>query len=1219
MAASALGTSEQTVRSLLRKGELEGRKEPWGTRYVWVVSRVGVEEFVARHGRLDGRRRRMPRPDEDLADDTITLLEIAPAAEIVTDDQRPFPLRPRGRATVAVLVLGVPLLVLFVITRLLPDVLWFEELGQLDVYRRTLEARVQSYVAVLLLVAVVVGVNLAVALRRTSIVRRPTGVLSLTAAAVLTGTVLAGAADGHWQTVLLWRHRQPFGEVDPLHGKDLGFFVFSLPMELLVWRLLAWLLVLTTAYVVVVYLAEGQLRLRHAAFGAQVHLAVLAAAALLLAGWRFHLQGYLLELDQPSAGRGSFAGATYADVHARLPGYETLATYAVLLALVVVVAPFVARATTAHHGMLLVAVPGGLLVLGTVLVTTVIPALVQRYQVDPSPLLREQHYLDSSIAATRDGLGLDALDVETYAPDRAFRASDYPAIDDRLSHVAVWDTSMLEARMRELVSDTPYFAPQPPVLDDARVGGRRRLSVVSSRELDPTLAGETTGSWRSDRLAYTHGLGLLRFSGTDVGSDRGPRRLGSPLGTSQPRIYFGNYPDPVSWVVANTRRAEVDGPGTDVSPATAYHYGGTGGIELSGWLRRAAFAVDLGSKEMLLSDDITPESRLLLHRDVHDRLHTLAPFVQWDSQATPLTDAGRIVYVVDGYTTSTTYPYAERVGLGGTPVSYARASVRATVDAFDGHVELYLTDDADPIARAWAEAFPTLFRPGTELPAELRSRLRYPQDLFDTQAAAYETFHTTQPDVFVSGSDAWSRPLALAGPIEVAGNVDFDEDDEDDLRLTMAPAYSYSTPPGGSDPRILLSTYYVPHRGQNLVGTLTGWIDDDGRARLAARSLPRDPVTLGPAQVSRLVFATPRVSNLLGLRNLEVRDLDTSSLDAVVLGQPHLVFLPEGVIQVQSLFEGSRGAGAARLLGVTVYLNGRAGLGPTVASAVRQALNDPPTVDVAPPGGPVSVDRPVDVSFRVRNATHEIVTISTPSGSTTRRLRIADGQGTVTVRPSEPGPVRVRVRVEGLDGTVVTGHAAFQVLSSPPEVRIVRAPARVVAGAQVRVLFAVENGVRESAEIATRAGIELTRQYRVGNDTAVVKWTPQAPGPARLVVRVVGRQGQVDRAVLRFDVAPRPPTSPTPSITLLEVPDVATVGVPAEIVFRAGDCRTARARIEPLDDESAEDTVVDFPCPADRATFTWTPTDAGRYLLSVIARGGGLTVQASTRLHAEEP
>ena len=247
------------------------------------------------------------------------------------------------------------------------------------------------------------------------------------------------------------------------------------------------------------------------------------------------------------------------------------------------------------------------------------------------------------------------------------------------------------------------------------------------------------------------------------------------------------------------------------------------------------------------------------------------------------------------------------------------------------------------------------------MPASLRDRLRYPADLFEAQATAYERFHTTRPDVFASGSDVWSPPTSLSGSVDVAGDIQFDEDDEDDLRHPARPEYKLSAPPGQTRPRLVLSTNYSPRRGQNLVASLDGWVDERGRAHLASRILPRDPITLGPAQVSRLVFSTPRVSNLLGLTNLELRDLDKSSIDTVSLGKPHLVFLPRGIVQIQSLYKGASGPGVSRIIGVTAFLNGRAGVGSDIEDAVRQALHEPPRVDVLRPRGRPVVGTPVEL------------------------------------------------------------------------------------------------------------------------------------------------------------------------------------------------------------------------------------------------------------------
>jgi uncharacterized membrane protein (UPF0182 family) len=1194
-AADALGTSPQTVRRLLRDGELRGRRQPWGDRFVWVPSRKGVREFLSQHGRLDGRRRSRPRAP-------------APARAGPAPAQparRPWFLRPRGRAAVVVVALGSPLVLVYAAVQIAPGALWFDELGQLDVFRRIATAKAELWLLVAGTAAPFFALNLFVALSRAGVARTRSVTLAAVTASVVGGTSIASSASGHWQAFLLWRHRQPFGVVDPMSGKDVGFFVFSLPFQLQASRLLLWLIAVAVVSVVLVYLERGALTLRplRATYEAQVHLGVLAAAFLLAVVWRFRLERYGLELGQPSSGGDSFAGARFVDVHVRSPGLAALSILSVLSALSCVVAPRMARRGYRRRAGLVIAVPAAGLFVALVSFWSWLPAIVQRFAVDPSPLLSEQPFVERSIAATRSGLGLDGIEVHPYSPAGRLSAADLSQARSRLANVQVWDTRVLRARMRDLVTEAPFYRPAKPTVDTVRVAGPPRLTVGSARELDLRRAGNA-GSWANDRLAYTHGLGLPRFSATDIERGGQPRLLDAGLRGGQPRIYFGDLP-PKSpeWVLANTRRPEVDVPGA----SRGYHYTGPAGIPLSSPVKRAVFALALSSKKLLISHDVTRESRVLLHRDVRDRLATLAPFIHWDSQPAALSVDGRIVFVVDGYTTSASYPNAERVALGGASVGYARSAVRATVDAFSGQVELYRTDESDPIARAWSEAFPSLFqRPGA-MPAWLRDRARYPADLFEAQATAYERFHTARADVFASGSDAWSPPTSLSGSIEVAGDIRFDEDDEDDLRRPMRPEYKLSPPPGQATPRLVLSTNYSPRRGQNLVASLDGWVDDRGRAHLASRSLPGDPITLGPAQVSRLVFSTPRVSELLGLKNLELRDLNRSSLDAVSLGRPHLLYLPRGIVQIQSLYKGASGPGVSRMIGVTAFLNGRAGVGSSVEDAVRQALHEPPGVDLLkPPGRPV-VGSPVELPFRVQNARREVMTITSPAGRQEVRRSVEAGVGRVRWVPTRPGRVRVHVAVEGMDGSQAAGSTAFRVLSRGPAVRVTRAPRRARVGRPVRFTFKVADGLSEVAEVSTRDGT-FTRRYRIRKGTGFVEWTPTAAGPAALRIRVRGRQGQTASDSVRLTVA-RGRGEGTPAVTPLEVPDRATVGRATKFAFSAAGSRMVVARIAGAGGQARE---WRFARPAGQVAFAWTPTQPGSYRLTVSARSNGGTVTETT-------
>lgn len=1192
-AADALGTSVQSVRRLLRDGELRGRRQPWGSRFVWVPSRHGVSEFLSQHGRLDGRRRRRGVG--------------APPAPVARG--RPWFLRPRGRAAVVVVVLGTPLLAFSAAARILPDALWFHELGQLDVFRRIAAARAELWLLVAAVAAPFVALNLFVALSRTGAVRTRATTLAVVAVASLGAGSIATPASRHWQAFLLWRHRQPFGVRDPLSGRDVGFFVFSLPLERVVVQLLLWLVAATLAAVALVYLARGALTLRppRATHEARAHLAVLVAALLLVAACAFRLERYVLELGQRN-GAGAVAGARYVDVHVRSPGLAALSALSAAAALACLAAPHIVRCGHRRLARRLLLVPGAGLLVTLVSVMSWLPSLVQRFTVDPSPLLTERPYIERAIAATRSALGLDAVQVHPYAPAARLRAADVARARSQLAAAQVWDTRVIEARTRDLVTAAPYFQPRDSTVDTAGRAGRRRLTIGSARELDLRRAGGSRRSWATDRLAYTHGLGLPRFSATAIARGGQPKLLDAGNGAGQRRIYFGEEPGSApSWVVVNTRRPEVDVPGAQA----AYHYTGPAGIRLSSGIERAVFALALSSKDLLISHEVTRRSRILLHRDVRDRLATLAPFIRWDAHPASLAVGGRIVFVVAGYTTSTSYPYAARVALGRTSVSYARASVLATVDAFTGRVAMYLTDTADPIARAWAGAFPSLFRGAGAMPGWLRARARYPVDLFAAQSAAYQRFHTTNPAEFASGSDVWSPPTSLSGSIDVAGDIQFDEDDEDDLRRPLPPAYKLAPPPGRSQPRLVLSSSYSPHHGQNLVASLDGWVDRRGRAHLASRVLPTGTITLGPAQISRLVFSTPRVSRLLGLKNRELTDLDKSSLDTVSLGRPHLLFLPQGIVQLQSLYEGASGPGVSRLIGVTAYLNGAAGVGSDVADAVRHALHQPPRIAVSRPRGLLVAGRAVELTFRVRNARREVITITSPAGRRTARRSVEAGEGRVAWVPSSPGRVRVRVAVDGLDGSTSAAGVSFRVLSPAPRVHLTRAPARASVGRPVRFSFAVAEAVSELAEVSTRDGT-FTRRYLIRRGTGIVTWTPTSAGPAQLRVRVRGRQGQTATRSLRLTVAPGTGAT-APVLTPLQLPVRATVGRRSAIAFRVGGSRLVVARIA---GHGGPTRVWRFARPAGRVAFPWTPAKAGDYRLTVSAQARGRATETTIPLTA---
>jgi hypothetical protein len=398
------------------------------------------------------------------------------------------------------------------------------------------------------------------------------------------------------------------------------------------------------------------------------------------------------------------------------------------------------------------------------------------------------------------------------------------------------------------------------------------------------------------------------------------------------------------------------------------------------------------------------------------------------------------------------------------------------------------------------------------MPKGVRDRMRYPPALFEAQAHLYQQFHMTHPEAFASAADAWTMPTSLAGPLEVVGNIRFDESDVDELRNAIRPAYRFGTPAGADQPHLLRSAYYSPRDGQNLVATLDGWINHRGEPELSSRSLPRERVTLGPAQVSRLVFLTPRIANSLGVRNKELSDVGKSSIDTIWLGNPHIVFFAGGVMQIQTVYDVSSGRGVAKRFGVTVFLNGRAGIGDTVSAALRQAINLPPAIELHRFSGRSVVDHAVPIRFQVTNGLTERVRITSRKGTVlSKRLRVRHGAAAVRWVPRRPGRFGVRVSVRGVDGSLAFDRSTVTVGRGPPgggpTVQLGALPREPVVGRPLRIQFKVTDAATETLRIesAHAGGLTWHRQVRTGR--GAINWIPQRAGPARLVIVVRGADG----------------------------------------------------------------------------------------------------------------
>ncbi len=876
--------------------------------------------------------------------------------------RRPLWRTPRIRALLVLGSIGGSVALIAFTAQVYTDVLWFRELGQEQVLWTTLSWKLLAEGVVglgtascLLLSFAVVDQVMALHVEatpppRVAVIwrqRRLLYPLAAIACGVLSSMRWPNVG---WQHVVLWMHRGDFGTTDPLFHRDVGFFVFSLPIYR---EVTAWLLetvVMASMATFAAYAIGGGLKIAPPLSmlrAARAHLLCLLGLLLLVVAWRLRLEQFALAVPH----RGSdLPGASYTDVRVRLPALQIL-TGLSLLAAVLCVLLAARKASARALGVVFV------LAVLTLVGMSRVPSVIERFHVAPQELSRERPYVERSMLATRRAYALDQVTERSLTGTGTLSAEDLRENRRTIENVPVWDAGVLRSTMDELESIGSYYSFGHPTVDRYSIDGVTQVMTVAARELDLSRLDRSSRSWANKRFAYTHGYGVVGIHAAGVDDQQFPAFAqrefdtpSNPLRLREPRVYYGERTaaDP-PYLIVSSRRGEIEEPAPG-SRAPSYHYDGAGGTPIAGFLRRAAFAARFGDLKLLLTRTVTDSSRLILHRGVRERVLTLAPFLHWDTRPQTTVVGGRVMYLFHGYTTSNDYPYSASVRMGRKRVNYVRESARAAVDAFSGRVTIYAADSADPILRAWQAVYPTLFVPAARMPRELRAHLRYPGELFGAQMKVYATYHADDATAFWTGSDAWQRPLQLAGPVEEAGEVHFpdpenalDSDERNEGNVTsniwrMRPAYLLARLPGDSSERFLLVTPFTPRNRHNLVSYFAGSIDSRGEPKLTLLSLPRERLTVGPAQATRRILASPDVSRQIELLNRESRDLGNSAVLRTVLGVPRIVPLGGQLITVQPVYVSAGGDGVPRLQLIAVYADGRVGYGPDVATALNQVL-----------------------------------------------------------------------------------------------------------------------------------------------------------------------------------------------------------------------------------------------------------------------------------------
>ena len=797
------------------------------------------------------------------------------------------------------------------------DWLWFQSVDFTSVWSTVLKTKVELFLIVGLLTSAIIAANIYFAYKR-----RPfyvptaielNGIERLRSqiepflrfifiGVIIVLTYFAGSSGAlFWREYLLFKNSTKFGVTDPQFNMDISFFVFKLPLiqALLSWAISA--LVLATLATLFVHYMYGGIRPQapseRTTVAARIQLSILFGSIVLVKAVAYWMDRYQLTLKENKL----ITGATYSDVNALLPAKAILAGIAVICAILFF-------ANIVRRSWLLPAAGTALMVVSSLLITSLYPAAIQQFQVKPSESSKEEPYIQRNIDATRAAYDLNGVEIKDYNATLTTSTGQLATDAATINNIRLMDPNILSSTFLQLQQIKPYYTFADSLdIDRYTVNGTTRDAVVALRELN--IEGNPNRNWINDHLVYTHGFGFVAAYGNTVDADGKPNFLvgnlppTTGLGNFEPRVYFGENSPEYSIIGGKKtdKPVEFDYPDdTSASGQKNVTYSGTGGVAIGGLFNKLVFATKYQEQRILLSDLINKDSKILYNRNPRDRVAKVAPWLTLDGDPYPAIIDGTITWIIDGYTTSAGYPYAQSTTLadsttdaltansnavtaqGNQKVNYIRNSVKATVDAYNGTVTLYQWDEKDPVLKTWMKAFPGTVKPKSAISQSLLSHIRYPEDLFRVQRDILSSYHVKSAAAFYGGQDFWRVP---SDPSTFGGNA-----------TAQPPYYMTLKVPGTAKPAFSLTTPFVPRGTRENLTAFAVVNSDTGSdyGKITVLQLPRSTNIAGPSQIASNFEAKPEVANALSLLRQGGSD--------VVLG--NLLTLPVGggLLYVQPVY-----------------------------------------------------------------------------------------------------------------------------------------------------------------------------------------------------------------------------------------------------------------------------------------------------------------------------
>ena len=710
---------------------------------------------------------------------------------------------------------------------------------------------------------------------------------------------LGAGASQLWEQVLLFINQKSFGVSDPVFQYDVSSYVFGLPLYRL---FVSWgfqLVIFTSFIIILFFIATGALQLRpgrlpEVSSGAKAHLSVLLAFVAVLKAFAYRLDSMEL-LYSP---RGKVFGASYTDVVAHLPALNLLILISLFGAVLLLV-------NIKRRGWLLPATAISLWLAVSIIVGGVVPAAIQRFRVVPDELNKELPYVENHINYTRLAYGLDSIEEKSFEASPNLTDNDISDNAQTVDNIRLWDPTVLAETYSQLQEIRAYYALDEVDVDRYRINGELTQVMVSARELDQTNLPAV--GWVNERLQYTHGYGVVFSPANNVASQGQPdfyvkgvpaTTTVSELEVEQPRIYFGESAESVEYVVVNSLQDEVDYPLSTEGQSVAYtNYSGDGGVGIGSFFRRLGFALRYSELNLLISNQLSDDSKLIMERNVVSRVKKAAPFLYTDNDPYLALIDGNLFWIIDMYTVSDKYPYAQPADTrrinenSGLPMNfnYLRNSVKAVVNAYDGTMNFYVVDENDPLILSYKDIFPNLFTPKSSMSSELLDHIRYPEDLFTIQSDMYRDYHMTDPRVFYADEDPWVIPSDSSTTPRVATlRGEFTEIGF----KPMLPYYLLMSLPGESDLSYLIFQPFNPENRPNMQSFLVADADPENYGQLIDFRLPKGEFVDGPSQVATRINQDPDISQIFTLLDQQGSSVIKGNLFVVPIQQSLLYYQP---------------------------------------------------------------------------------------------------------------------------------------------------------------------------------------------------------------------------------------------------------------------------------------------------------------------------------------